>query len=180
MTTIAIDTRGCVAADGLRTMGGELWGHVEKLVVRDGRIYAWTGLFPAFAPVMAWYAEGADVSKLPDKIGDDWVLVVIDGTGVTKVSSQCPYPESPPLPYAAGAGCDYALGAMWVGASAEDAVRAVAERTNHTGGQITVLRISDHVRASNGTDDVADAGGDDGDSGADAQGGEMVLASAAE
>lgn len=42
--------------------------------------------------------------------------------------------------FAAGSGCDYAYGAMAMGATAEEAVRAAIRFDVGCGGEITVLR----------------------------------------
>lgn len=147
MTTIAIDARGTMAADGQRLWGDQICGLQDKKIrVGKGAIYAFTGLFPMLEPMIAWHAAGANPAKLPrgadsDKHGG-WTLIVVDLDGVGKYTNACPYIERFEPPIAFGAGQDYAIGAMWHGASAKDAVRLVAENTNHTGGDIQVVDIA--------------------------------------
>jgi hypothetical protein len=147
MTTIAIDSKGFVAADGLRTWSGDITGRAEeKLRIRYGRIYALAGTCGAFEPLIKWHGEQeADPDKVPKLGGDNgWLLVVIDGSGlVLKYTNTCPYAEDLPTPVAFGAGMDLAKGAMLAGASAERAVQLVADNTNHTGGRIQVVNIAE-------------------------------------
>ena len=141
MTTIAI-SKTEVAADGQRTWGGEIRGlDHEKLKVMGDIIYAFTGLAPLFQPMIDWHNKGALVADLPGGIDKDdgWTLVVISAAGICKYTQSCPYPEYFDAPIAFGAGADYAIGAMWHGATAEEAVSHVARHTNHTGGKITVM-----------------------------------------
>ena len=140
MTTIAIDKYGTIAADGLRTWGGDIVGRTEqKIRMRHGRIYALTGTAGFFEPLIAWHGEHhANPEKMPKCEGEnDWTLIVIDRPGlVTKYTKTCPYPETFEPPVAFGAGLDLAKGAMLFGASAREAVELVAHNTNHTGGEI--------------------------------------------
>jgi hypothetical protein len=148
MTTIAIDSMGFVAADGLRTWGGDIVARDEQKVrVRYGRIYALTGIAGGFEPLIKWHGEHkADPERLPKIGGDDdsWTLIVIERPGeVMKFTKTCPYPECFRPPVAFGAGLDLAKGAMLWGATAPEAVKLVSEHTNHTGGEIQVVNISE-------------------------------------
>ena len=145
MTTIAID-RHEIAADGQRTWGGEYRGmDFEKIKIVDGVVYAYTGLTPLFGPMIEWHRRGANPEDLPKCSGDDgWTLIVIDRPGVvSKYTVTCPYREDFALddPIAFGAGCDYAMGAMWHGATPTQAVMHVARHLNHTGGKIIAIAL---------------------------------------
>lgn len=145
MTTIAI-TKTEIAADGLRTWGGELRGFdFQKIYAANHAIFSFTGNSAAMQALIDWQLSGADVKTLPDKVGDDWTLVIIDHQGVGKYTSSCPYRENFEPPIAFGAGADYAIGAMWHGASAFEAVRLVADNCNHTGGKIQVVNYVEHL-----------------------------------
>lgn len=147
MTTIAIDSKGFIAADGQRTWGGDIVCRTEeKLRLRHGRIYALTGTAPLFEPLIKWHGEQeADPEKVPKISGDNgWALIVVERIGViTKYTNTCPYPESFDAPIAFGAGLDLAKGAMLYGASAKEAVELVAAHTEHTGGRIQVFDIAE-------------------------------------
>lgn len=144
MTTIAI-TATQVAADGQRTYGGERRGmNFKKLRVCKGVIYAFTGLTPLMEPMIAWHQSGADPEKLPvchNADSDGWALIVIDGAGIGKYTSSCPYREDFEPPVAFGADRDLAMGAMLVGASAEEAIRAACSISLYTGGEVQTIQI---------------------------------------
>jgi len=53
-----------------------------------------------------------------------------------------PYLSGVDVPFAIGAGSDYALGAMDYGASPEEAVRGACRRNVFTGGEIQVVNIA--------------------------------------
>jgi hypothetical protein len=147
MTTIAVSASQ-IAADGQRIWGDLIAGRqFKKIRVCHGAIYAFTGLVPMHEPMIAWHAAGADPAKLPHGASDDkhggWTLIVVDREGVGKYTNSCPYLERLDTPVAFGAGQDYAMGAMWHGASAGEAVRLVAAHTNHTGGVIQVVDIAE-------------------------------------
>lgn len=148
MTTIVTDGH-TIAADGMRTWNGELRGlSFQKLTVRGNRIFAFTGSTPMMIPLIDWFEDGANPDKTPAHEDPDWTMLIIDGDGMRKVSHVCTYPEWFDPPFALGAGADYALGAVWAGASPRDAIGLVSEHTNHTGGEIQVIRIADVVQVS--------------------------------
>ncbi|MCP6695873.1 proteasome subunit beta [Pseudomonas donghuensis] len=57
----------------------------------------------------------------------------------------------PTNPDAIGSGAPYALAAMDMGASAEEAVRAAMKRDIYTGGKIRTLRLDQHAKANTST-----------------------------
>lgn len=144
MTTIAIDKHGTIAADGMRVWAGEIVGlEFQKVRVRHGRIYALTGTAPLFEPLIRWHHnDKADPSKLPKGFDDDALIVIERPGAIIKYGAACPYPEEFIPPIAFGAGGEMATGAMLAGATAPEAVRLVAERCNHTGGNIQIVDIA--------------------------------------
>ena len=140
MTTIAICDR-YIAADGLCTAGERILAtDFVKIRFRGGRFYAITGLESAFDAAIRWHEAGADPASLPICPGEPkeswWGLVVLSSTGLVRYASDLCWPELHSAPFAAGSGRDFALGAMWAGANAIEAVRLVADRTIHSGGKI--------------------------------------------
>ena len=144
MTTIAV-TATQMAADGLRTWGDQVCGRAHKKIKHIGHVlYGFTGLTAMFDPIVEWHQDGARPKDLPEcKSDSGWSLIVVDRFGISKYTSTCPYPERFDPPIAFGAGCDYAMGAMWAGRSAADAIRLVAENCSHTGGEIQVIDIAE-------------------------------------
>lgn len=148
MTIIAISNTHC-AADGMKTWGPEIRGlNHKKLLIRelpnsaDRAIFAFTGTTALQIPIIDWYLAGADAHHMPPEAGE-WTLLVIDKHGLLRLSSSTPYAESFDAPMAAGTGIDMALGAMYSGRTAREAVEMVCERHTVCGGEIQVLDIAE-------------------------------------
>lgn len=150
MTTVAI-TSTDIAADGMRTWGGEVRGlaHDKMRIDREeNRIYAFTGPTPLFDRMVKWHKDGADAEMLSAKCTSEdlqWTLIVVDAEGIHKYSYSCPYKETFDPPIGFGAGGEIALGAMLAGKSAREAVEIVAGQCNHTGGKIQSINIASVV-----------------------------------
>ena len=150
MTIIAIDHEYAVA-DGMKLWHNEIRGldHKKLVVAPDPRhaggqiIAACAGLAALQMPLIKWYQDGANPGAIPEGMKDDcgWTFVVIDRTGLWKYSHTCPYPESFDAPFAIGAGIDMALGAMYAGFTARQAVELVNARCNTSGGEIQQVSI---------------------------------------
>ena len=150
MMTIVFDNFG-VASDGLTVMGDRIVGRDTVKVRSRPRmaIYAITGFDPMFDAAIKWFEAGADPEKMPGKSPQEeslfYTFMVLSshaGNGrlsLVRFTSDCHYPEQQTIPFAAGAGADYAFGALWAGASALQAVEVVAANTNSTGGRISYL-----------------------------------------
>ena len=148
MTTIAVTTTH-IAADGLQVWNHEIRSRAHRKIrvansVNGQTIFALTGNAPYFGPIIEWHQSGADPTKAP-KCSDDetWTILVIDHSGMWKMSCLSPHPEQFFAPLGLGRGGEMATGAMLAGAGAEEAVRLVAGQTNHTGGAIQVVNIAD-------------------------------------
>lgn len=143
MTTIATDGE-TMAGDGLTVSNGTIFGRNAQKVhqLSDGRIVGIAGCANYVDPFLEWLSEGGDK---PD-IGDDFEALVLnrDGT-VVSYDHKC-RPLAEELPTASGSGREIALGAMVVGASPEEAVKAACDRDTSTGGKITVLRRPTRLR----------------------------------
>lgn len=143
MTIIAVSWTH-IAADGMKLWGNEIRGlNHKKIIQRGDVIYAFAGLAPMQDPMIAWHQAGGNPEKLPKLFDDEssWTLLVIDPQGLRKYSSTCPYPEEFDAPFAIGAGLDMALGAMYAGASAQQAVEIVNAHCNTSGGEVQVMDI---------------------------------------
>lgn len=145
MTTIATDGR-TIAADGLRCAGSSIISKTEKKIrIRDGRVFAFTGLCAAFEPAIAWYLDGHEAGKQPVAEKDDsWSLIVIEKDRVLrKFSSSAPWAEEFPYPQAFGIDSDFAYAAMFSGKTPAEAVALAAEHNVYTGGEIMVVDIAE-------------------------------------
>lgn len=143
MTTIATDGE-TMAGDGLTVSNGTVFGwNAEKVQqLPDGRIVGVAGGATYVELFLEWLCDGGDI---PD-IGEDFEALVLHRDGsVLSYDHKCRSLKEE-LPTATGSGREIALGAMVVGASPEEAVKAAAERDTSTGGKITVLRRPTKLR----------------------------------
>mgnify|MGYP001582045926 CR=1 FL=1 len=145
MTVIAVDQTS-VAADGLDVCDGIIVGrNAEKIRVVNGfGIYAMTGVAPLWEPLIAWHCKGAkpeDVPKIAE--GETWTFIAITKGGIHQYHENCAYPDRIEPPWAWGANNEIALGAMYAGKTAAEAVALVCERTINCGGKIQVVHMSE-------------------------------------
>lgn len=140
MTTIAFKA-GVLAADTLVCSGNERVGTTTKVKALGPLLYASSGSCGLADTWESWLRRGA-VGEHPSLKQDDasatCILFLPDDTilwfhvdGVTHFHA--PY-------FAIGSGSSYALGAMAVGASPEDAVLAAMRHDTGTGGRVMSIR----------------------------------------
>jgi ATP-dependent protease HslVU (ClpYQ) peptidase subunit len=143
MTTIATDGH-TMAADGMTTSGGTIFGRnaVKVHQLSDGRLVGISGC-AYYGPLFLEYLEGK--SELPE-LGEDFEALVLDLDGTCKSYDHKARTLEEELPTASGSGREIALGAMAVGATPEEAVKAACERDMATGGKITVLTLPRKLR----------------------------------
>jgi len=151
MTVIAWDGR-TVAADSLNCYGSSrAVAPVRKLRERNGIVFGLTGSGALFEPMIAWYLAGADPKNVPS-CGDSYkstVLLVFTKDNASFYKIEMPYPDEISPPDAWGAGSDFAIGAMEVGADAKTAVEAAIRREAYTGGPVLVFDLHE-LGISNG------------------------------
>lgn len=142
MTVIATDGH-TIAADSLMTYGSERAAQpAEKLIRKDGRIFAVSGV-GIMNVLVDWFLGGADPEKAP-KLGPDgqWGLLVIESDGrMNYLTSTMPYMQRAAPPFVLGSGGDFALGAMHAGASPAEAAAIACKLDVHCGGDIVVMYI---------------------------------------
>lgn len=149
MTTIATDGT-TICADSLRTFGNErcLAPSVKIEVAQypmkgEPVIYARTEHNGFSRAAIEWHRIGAHPSDCPKGgEGDSWTLIVIDKHGLRQYTADNPYGEDVPYPHAWGSGCEYAMGAMLAGASAEKGIEIASRLNIYTGGPIQVIDIA--------------------------------------
>lgn len=143
MTTIAYRD-GIMAADSLATGGDVRRGEVAKLdTLADGTILGLTGSSGLAPLVCAWLAAGAkweDRPKLPDGLTIGGLLVRPGGT-VFVISTNFVLQQVTAEFHAQGSGNEIAIGAMAMGATAEQDVAVAAKFDIYTGGAITTLCV---------------------------------------
>lgn len=144
MTTIAYRD-GMLAADTLVTTSTHRDGYITKIRKRGPFLAGAAGCLPIALRFMDWFSEGLPAGRAPDMSGGDqekWgssgyiftprgLILGFSCQGWTR--KRAPF-------YAMGTGADYCYGAMCMGATAEEAVRAALVHETASGGEITVLR----------------------------------------
>lgn len=141
MTTVAWDGKS-VAADSMAVAGGYV--KPQKAVkIRRVRetVYACTGSFSLFEPMIAWHQSGADPKDLPVAKNESLVLIVFHEGRCLCFRNDEPYPDESFAPDAWGDGYQYAIGAMKNGADARRAVETAIECAVYTRGDITVENL---------------------------------------
>jgi hypothetical protein len=144
MTTIAYRFP-FLAADTLVTCQTHRDGHVVKIRKRGPYLASASGGLAASLRFLDWFATGLLIGKEPSMAGPDEDKYGACGHLFTPCGLIMNFSYSgwtlrcAPF-YAAGSGSDYAYGAMAMGASAEEAVRAALQFETASGGEITLLR----------------------------------------
>lgn len=145
MTVIVSDGQ-TVAADGLVCAGDEpMVFDRQKIRAAGGVVIGFAGDDRFCEPVVDWYYRGCDpdtMPKTPDGEAHEWSFVVFKPDHVTTYHSKSVYPQNYPYPFAIGSGQDYALGALYAGATPEKAVRIAMRLNVHSGGKVTVVPIA--------------------------------------
>lgn len=146
MSVIAWDGRTLAADTGMVTAG--MRARTSKMAhsyVNDQSVIcAWTGDHGLGHLLAQWYFDGADPETFPNKFAkeDEWCrLIVADRDG-------CFFYENYPAKIivhdkymAWGSGRDFAMGAMFLGASAEEAVNAACEHSTECWGPAEVRHL---------------------------------------
>ena len=139
MTTIAYRD-GILAADGRMTYGDTIFTDHTKKIHRlsDGALFALCGDVSYVQPMLDSLED--DEVDLPEvSEGSSFTAVIVERDGKLRlyegrggfITLDAPY-------YAFGSGEEYAIGAMDMGASAQDAVRVACGRDLGTGGDIQI------------------------------------------
>lgn len=152
MSTIAF-RNGVLACDTLiMDQGGFKTGTAVKIWrLKDGRLYGGVGSYGDVLAVRDWVDRGMDVTNhLPD-IDEDYHGIIINHDGsfmliedhLARVIFKADYT-------AIGTGKSIALGAMAMGATAEQAVEAAIRHDTHSGGEVEILILEAKERMPNG------------------------------
>lgn len=142
MTTIAYRD-GVLAADTGMTVGAVLLGHTTKIVRRADNDMAGSAGDAAYAAAfLDWFMNGEIGSPPEAKEDSDYfdrgIIFRADGT-IMVFEPRGRFPIRAKY-YAFGSGREFAIGAMYTGANAAQAVLAAIAHDPHTNGDVTVLR----------------------------------------
>lgn len=138
MTVIAYDhKRGEIAVDSECTGGDIKFGKVKKFIeLPDGRIAIGCG---SLANVMMIF----DALAAGDTPDPGWFVntcvVLVDG-GKVYAMDETPYRDLTKRTWAWGTGMEVALGALHMGATAEQAAQAACKYITSCGGPVTVFK----------------------------------------
>lgn len=142
MTVIAWDGR-TLAADKRATTGGGIVRTVTKIERHGDALLAITGGWDVGAEMRAWWKAGAVPADFPPKAREDVsTLIVIRAGGRVETFSSGPYS----MPFDAarcafGSGRDFAEAAMYLGRTAEEAVRVACAFQSDCGNGVDTLRL---------------------------------------
>lgn len=128
MTVIAWDGK-TIAADRQCTTGGMRSTAKKLFRVHTGEVIALLGDWSRAMAVKDWYVRGGDPKLYPDfQLGEDWVRVVVLRDDGLWTYEHTPFPiriEDEFIAY--GAGAEFAMGAMAMGADARRAVEVASQ-----------------------------------------------------
>jgi len=145
--TIICYRDGVLAADRMCSASFDLiHGYHKKICEQDGTAWASSGAIQECMAFDQWVRTGrSDRNKpsLSDDKDTSLVAILIERDGTVKHYNYNLVPFTMEAPYfAIGNGDMVAYGAMFMGASAEEAVRAACAHVLGCGGGIDVLRLS--------------------------------------
>lgn len=141
MTVIAWDGK-TLAADRMSTCA-DMPRITRKLRrLGNGEVAAITGDEDMGCRLIRWYEDGADPAKWPEsQRGDNWSRLIVLSADGLKFYEREPHPMRCLDPFMAfGSGRDFAMGAMAMGASAEEAVNVACRFNIFCGCGIDVMR----------------------------------------
>lgn len=141
MTTIAWD--GTVLAGDTLSVQHNLKCTVQKIWrLADGRLYGGAGEYQGVMAVKSWLENGELRDKEP--VLDDFAAIIIDQDGRGfRLESQLIYMPICSAYHAVGTGRDFAMAAMFLGKTAQEAVEIAQHFDVYTGGSIQALSLRD-------------------------------------
>jgi hypothetical protein len=138
MTTIAYNHKDKqIAVDGRLVKGSHtiITDELNKIKEKDGRVFIMSGDSASIEKLVKNYPDIKGTLSCSGFLVEDkkvnWVVFDDDGINITS----CDWSET------AGSGCDHALTAMDMGASAADAVKMACKRDPFSGGDILVYCV---------------------------------------
>ena len=145
MTVIVWDG-SILAADRQSTNNG-MKRAVTKIKKIGDSLYGISGSFDRGITVLRWVEEGKDPDTWPEfqrEAEDYCYLVEIAPGGILYKYEREPFPMCiEEVQYAQGCGRDYAMGALFMGANAVEAVKAACEFDANCGMGIDILALDD-------------------------------------
>lgn len=155
MTTICTDGL-FIAADSQSTSDGMRdSGEYEKIIERQGKIFALCGSHAYFDPLIDWYlsaseGERPNPEKMPRPIPGvrdvSFAFWVFDDGKLFEFSDIVPYPQRVYPPAGLGSGGDIARVTLTLGLTVREAVKTAVELDVYSGGIIVSKPLPDGLR----------------------------------
>ncbi len=134
MTTIAYDGE-MIAADSQAS--GDHIRMVKKIYHWEGSFFGCCGYHQQALAFKEWISSGKDKPTRGDMDEFHSLFINTKGKCLRYDSMLIPYEADPP--FAIGSGCDFAMGAMLAGKTAEEAVEIAKKLDPYTGGDVQVV-----------------------------------------
>ncbi len=130
-------------------------GSFQKLKRVGNTVYAFTGMWPYFQPMVDWHQAGADPEKLPSKFRDDenGTLVVFKDGRCFVYGTKYPYADEHFAPAAWGSGEDFAIAILAVGGTPRQAIETASLLDVYTGGGVDEMDLSFQTAPQPGVND---------------------------
>lgn len=144
MSVVAWDGR-TLAADKQATSSSKIAVVTKIRRLTSGEVVAWTGSADCGLLMAKWYEDGADPEKWPDfqKDKDAWTrLIVASSTGAKFYEQRLVAIPVEDKFMAWGAGQDFALGAMAMGADARRAVEVAIRYSDSCGCGVDSFEVT--------------------------------------
>lgn len=138
MTTV-VYRDGVLAADSRATSNGLIDNQTTKVWSHKGVLIGACGSQALCERFRSWVVAGME-GESPYEGAEDGNGIVVSAAGVVCFSDSGCWRVSEPF-YTLGSGYQLALGALAMGATAQEAVEIAARFDTMTGGKITVLRL---------------------------------------
>jgi ATP-dependent protease HslVU (ClpYQ) peptidase subunit len=133
-----------MASDSQATRGNTK-SCAQKLFRRGNVVLGAVGSVDYITAFLNWWDSGQNLAKYPKcQESDDYSIVAeAHSNGTLRIWERSPFPWTPTFApyYAIGSGREVALGALWMGANAEQAVAAANEFAEGCGGPLQIERL---------------------------------------
>lgn len=142
--TIVVYKDGVLVSDSLTCKGPQAFGSVRKIVKnKDGVMVGGAGTTAEVNMLLDWYIDEDEEKPPLQALGlKDFEGIIIEPDGKVYLLDDTIYPFHIKQPcYALGSGADMAYGAMFAGASAEEAVKICIKNSAGCGGKIQKLTL---------------------------------------
>lgn len=145
MTVIAFRD-GVLAADTATTFGCGMVRHdIPKIYEFKGRLAGAGGDAVDCAAFIRWFqSEFSSEPRCypkPTEDDDSFEGLIVRPDGLLLIFTRGGWYPARPRYFAIGSGAQFAMGAMFQGATAEQAVRAGIELDHNSGGDVTILKV---------------------------------------